>query len=267
MRPMALDLDLAGRRAVITGASAGIGAAIARRLAAEGMHLWLAARSGDRLRELAAELAAELGGEHGIEATPLALDLSSSEAQGELAAAAAEADVLVNNAGAIPAGTLEQVDEATWRASWDLKLFGAINLSRLLYPRMRERGRGVILNITGTAADRPAATYIAGASANAALAAFTRALGGDSPRDGIRVLGLSPGPVATERIRDLLGQRAATELGDAGRFAEVLGPLPFDRMASVEEVADLAAFLISDRSAYTSGTIVTLDGGLMHRDG
>ena len=85
-------------------------------------------------------------------------------------------------------------------------------------------------------------------------------------RDGIRVVGLSPGPVATERLRELLGQMATRQHGDASRFAEMLGPLPFDRLASVDEVADLAVFLISDRSAYTSGTIVTLDGGLLNRN-
>ncbi len=260
---MALELELAGRRAVVTGASAGIGAGIARRLAAEGVHLYLAARSKDRLEALAREL----HDAHGVEVAPLALDLGSSEAQMELAAAASDADILVNNAGAIPSGTLQEIDEATWRSAWDLKLFAAINLSRALYAQMSERGRGVILNVIGTAADKPAAGYIAGATANAALVGFTRALGGDSPRHGIRVIGLSPGPVATERLRDLLGQMAARQLGDAGRFAEVLGPLPFDRMASVEEVADLAAFLISERSAYTSGTVVTIDGGLLHRDG
>ncbi len=259
---MSLELALAGRRALVTGASAGIGAGIARRLAAEGVHLYLAARSKERLKALATEL----HGAHGVEVTPLALDLGRSYAQQELAAAAAAADILVNNAGAIPSGTLEQVDEATWRTAWDLKVFATVNLSRALYSSMRERGRGVILNVIGTAADKPSAGYIAGSTANAALVAFTRALGGDSPRDGIRVVGLSPGPVATERLRELLGQMAAKQLGDASRFAEVLGPLPFDRMASVDEVADLAAFLISDRSAYISGTIVTLDGGLLNRD-
>ncbi len=260
---MSLELDLAGRRAVVTGASAGIGAAIARRLAAEGVHLYLAARNKGRLEALASELQRA----EGVEVTILALDLCRGDAQRELAAATAAADILVNNAGAIPRGTLEEIDEATWRTAWDLKVFAAINLSRSLYPHMRERGRGVILNVIGTSSDKPAASYIAGSTANAALAAFTRALGGDSPRDGIRVVGLNPGPVSTERARGLLRQMAAEELGDASRFAEVIGPLPFGRMASVDEVSDLAAFLLSERSAYTSGTIVTLDGGLLHRDG
>ena len=259
---MSLELNLAGRRALITGASAGIGAGIARRLAAEGVHLIVAARR----KELLEALAAELRDAHGVEVTPVALDLSRSEAQQELAEAAAAADILVNNAGAIPSGTLEQVDEAAWRAAWDLKVFATINLSRALYPHMRECGRGVILNVIGIAADKPAAGYIAGSSANAALVAFTQSLGGESPCDGIRVVGISPGPVATERLSSLLGEQAAEQLGDASRFAEVLGPLPFDRMASVDEVADLAAFLISDCSAYTSGTVVTLDGGLLYRD-
>ena len=170
---MSLELDLAGRCAVVTGASAGIGAGIARRLAAEGVHLYLSARSKQRLEALATEL----HGAHGVDVTPLALDLGHSDAQQELAAAAAAADILVNNAGAIPSGTLEQVDEATWRTAWDLKVFAAINLSRALYASMRERGRGVILNVIGTAADKPTADYIAGSTANAALVAFTRAMG------------------------------------------------------------------------------------------
>jgi NAD(P)-dependent dehydrogenase (short-subunit alcohol dehydrogenase family) len=260
---MSLDLKLTGCRAVVTGASAGIGAAVARRLASEGVHLYLAARSKGSLEALATELQRA----HAVEVTPLALDLKRSDAQLELASAGAGADILVNNAGAIPRGTLEEIDEAAWRSAWDLKVFASINLSRALYPHMRERGRGVILNVIGTSSDKPAASYIAGSMANAALAAFTRALGGDSPRDGIRVVGLSPGPVATERARELLGQMADEEFGDASRFAETLGPLPFGRMATVDEVADLAALLVSQCSAYISGTIVTLDGGLLHRDG
>jgi NAD(P)-dependent dehydrogenase (short-subunit alcohol dehydrogenase family) len=258
---VAIELDLAGRKAIVTGASEGIGRAIALRLAAEGVDLCVAARNRSRLEELAKQA----GERHGVAVTVVAADLAQSAGQQELARAAGDADILVNNAGAIPGGTLEQIDEQTWRQGWDLKVFGYINLCRELYPRMRARGRGVILNIIGSAGERPLSGYIAGASANAALMAFTRALGGDSPQHGVRVVGLNPGPVATERLRELMQEMAREQFGDASRYEDALGPLPFGRAATQEEIADMVALLVSDRSAYTSGTIVTIDAGMTYQ--
>src|SRR5690606_449637 len=115
-------------------------------------------------------------------------------------------DILVNCAGAIPRGRLNELDEARWRDAWELKLFGYINLSRSVYGRMAGRGSGVILNIIGVGGERPTAEYIAGSTANAALMAFTRALGGESVDHGVRVLGINPGLVATDRMVTLLSQ-------------------------------------------------------------
>ena len=177
-----------------------------------------------------------------------------------LAASAGELDVLVNNAGAIPPGTLLQVDDAKWRAAWDLKVFGFISLSRALYPALAAR-QGVIVNVIGSAGESFDPNYIAGSTGNAALMGFTRALGRAAPKDGMRVVGINPGPVETVRLVMLLRARAERELGDAERWAELTRGMAFGRAAKPEEIGDAVAFLASPRSGYTSGTILTINGG------
>ena len=172
-----MDLNLAGRKVLVTGASKGIGRSIGAYLADEGCHLYLAARTDSELQSLKAEINAK----HDVEVTTFAMDLSVSANMQALAQACADADVLVNNAGAIPGGRLDEIDEQRWREAWDLKVFGYINLTRSMYAYMKARGAGVIINVIGNGGERPAASYIAGSSGNAALMAFTRGLGGDSP--------------------------------------------------------------------------------------
>ena len=257
-----MQLDLTGKTALITGASKGIGLACARTLAAEGCNLHLAARNGPAMEQAAAELTAA----HGVRVRVHALDLSSTAAMERLAEAAADSDILVNNAGDIPAGRLTAVSDAALRAGFDLKLFGYITLCRLFYPRMAERG-GVMVNIIGNSGENWDASYFAGSTGNAALMAFTRAIGGRSMDDGVRVVGINPGPVATDRIVKLMRHRAKERLGDEARWEELVERFPGKRAATTEEVADLTAFLASPRAAYISGTVVTIDGGLASRGG
>ena len=249
-----MDLGLAGRRALVTGGSRGIGRAIGRRLAAEGVAVTLTARDPAALAEAQAAIRASTGQEAAI----LPMDLTEPGSPDRLAAACGEADILVNNAGAIPGGTLDDIGEARWRAAWELKLFGYINLTRVFYPLMRARKRGVILNVIGTGGERPSADFLCGSTANAALIAFTRALGGASHRDGIRVLAINPGPVATDRLVTLMQRSAAASGAD---WRDGLQAMPFGRAGEAEEIAAAAAFLVSDLSAYTSGTVLTIDGG------
>ena len=256
-----MDLGLRGRRALVTGASKGIGLACAETLAAEGCDLVLVARGAEALRTAEARLRAA----HSVAVAWRALDLSDSRSVDALAAEFPEVDILVNNAGAIPGGTLDAVEEARCRSAWDLKVFGYINMCRCFYALMRGRGRGVIVNIIGAAGESPDADYIAGTTGNAALMAFTRALGGAAPADGLRVVGINPGPVLTGRLEGLLRRRAQDTLGDAERWRETLAAMPFGRAGRPQEVAALAAFLASDLSGYTSGTIVTVDGGMASR--
>lgn len=253
-----MDLQLSGKRVVVTGASQGIGEGLAEVFAEEGCDLHLVARSGPRLQAIAERIRAR----HGVAVDVQTADLTTREAAGQIAEAAGDADILVNNAGAIPGGDLWQVDADRWRDGWDVKVFGYIDLCRLFYARMKARGHGVILNNIGNGGENYDFRYIAGSTGNAALMAFTRALGGPSLRDGIRVVGVNPGPVATDRIVNIMKKRAVEQWNDESRYTELLAAYPLGRAASVREVADLFAFLASPRSGYTTGTIVTIDGGI-----
>lgn len=249
-------MHLAGRRALITGGSKGIGRAAAMSLAGEGCDVLLASRDPATLEEAAALIR----GRHQVRVETIAADLSRQDEVERLASLAGELDILVNNAGAIPPGTLLQVENARWREAWDLKVFGFISLTRALYPVLKARG-GVVVNVIGSAGERFDPNYIAGSTGNAALMAFTRALGGAAPKDGMRVMGINPGPVATRRMEMLMRARAERDLGDAGRWAELTSPMPFGRAATPEEIGDAVTFLASPRSGYTTGTILTIDGG------
>jgi NAD(P)-dependent dehydrogenase (short-subunit alcohol dehydrogenase family) len=134
---------------------------------------------------------------------------------------AGEVDILVNNAGAIPGGGLADVDDARWRQAWELKLFGYINLIRAVLPLMQARGSGVIANIIGMAGVAPRAEYICGSTANAALIAFTQAIGAASPQHGVRVFGINPSPTRSDRIEAVLRAQAASRFGDADRWLEL----------------------------------------------
>src|SRR4051812_6591569 len=253
-----MDLHLRGKRVLITGASKGIGAAAAEAFAEEGCDVLLAARSRDQLNALADRLRSA----HQISTSVHVTDLRKSEDIARLAQDAAEIDILVNNAGDIPGGSLDKIDEATWRHAWELKVFGYINLTRAIYAQMKARGHGVIVNDIGAAGEKFDANYICGSAGNAALMAFTRALGGKSLADNIRVVGINPGPVGTDRHVTLLKTRAKSQFGDENRYKEFQKGLPLGRPAHAREIGDLMAFLASDRSGYTSGVIYTVDGGL-----
>ena len=252
-----MDLGLRGRTAVVTGGSKGIGFACADTLLREGCAVTLVARSDADLQLARAKLEP-----HGVPVAAIALDLSDSANVDRLAERCGTADILVNNAGAIPAGRLHEVDEARWRAAWDLKVFGYINLTRRFYALMKARGHGTIVNVIGAAGERVDAGYIAGSSGNASLIAFTRALGGASAADNIRVVGVNPGPVLTDRLETLLRYRATEAHGAPDRWREFLAHLPFGRAATPDEIGAIVAFLASERSGYTSGCTITVDGGL-----
>ncbi|MFO0996628.1 MAG: short-chain dehydrogenase/reductase [Alphaproteobacteria bacterium] len=259
-----MDLELRGKRALVTGASKGIGRAVAEVLADEGCDLDLVARGQGELETLASRLTTS----NGVRARAHVADLSRPADQQALAEACAGVDILVNNAGAIPGGEIDDINEERWRQAWDLKVFGYINLTRSLLASMKARGRGVIINIIGSAGERMAPGYIAGSSGNAALMAFTRALGARSTDFGIRVVGINPGLTATDRAVFLLRQRSEKMFGTPERWRDCLKEmnLPFGRMGEAREVADLAAFLASPRASYMSGTVVTIDGGAVNRN-
>jgi len=253
----AMELGLAGRRVLVTGGSLGIGFSVAKGFLVEGCHVTIAARDGARLASAVERLSQAAPGRVAAHA----VDLAQRGAPEALAEAHPETDILVNNAGAIPGGSIAQIDEARWREAWDLKVFGYINMTRRFYALMAARKRGVIINVIGAAGENPDFAYVAGSSGNASLMAFTRAMGGTAPRDGLRVVGINPGPVLTERLVTLTRTRARDTLGDPERWQELMQGYAFGRAAKPEEIGWMAAFLASDLSGYTTGTIVTIDGG------
>ncbi|MCK9992284.1 MAG: hypothetical protein Dbin4_00804 [Alphaproteobacteria bacterium] len=254
-----MQLNLSGKTALITGASKGIGRAIAISLAEEGCHLHLAARSEDDL----AAVRDAIRSKHQVRVNIHPLDLSDGKNVKQLLSACQDVDILVNNAGAIPGGAIDAIDEERWRKAWDLKVFGYINMCREIYPVMKARGHGVIINVIGTGGERPSAAYIAGAAGNAGLMAFSRAMGAQSPNDGIRIVGVNPGAIATERLLAMAQGMAGG--ADNPAWKKRMAELPFGRPGKPEEVADLVTFLVSDRASYISGTIITIDAGAAAR--
>jgi NAD(P)-dependent dehydrogenase (short-subunit alcohol dehydrogenase family) len=253
-----MDLGLKGRRVLITGGSKGIGYAIAEMLASEGCRLVLTARDEKALKEAKDKLNAQYPG---IEVVTHAADLSKEPATRELAAKFPDIDVLVNNAGAIRTGSLHEIDDPTWRSYWDLKVYGYINMTRNYYALMKQRRSGVIINIIGVAGERLRPDYIAGSTGNASLIAFTRAMGQESARDNVRVVGVNPGPVLTEKLMLSLRKTAQVKFGDAEKWEELIKTMPFGRPIRPVEISAMVALLASDLSGYTTGTVVTIDGG------
>ena len=191
-----MDLHLRGKSVLITGASKGIGAATAEAFAEEGCNVHLATRSTEAMQALAERFRTA----HQVNVTAHTVDLRKSDDLHRLARETAGVDILVNNAGDIPGGSLDKIDEATWRHAWELKVFGYINLTRLVHADMKSRNHGVIVNIIGAAGERFNYDYITGSAGNAALMAFIKSLGGRSLHYGVASLGSIPGrskPTAT----------------------------------------------------------------------
>ncbi|GGF63249.1 short-chain dehydrogenase/reductase [Azorhizobium oxalatiphilum] len=243
-----MDLQLNGRRVLITGGSKGIGAACARVFLKEGCAVLLAARDAGQLAATAQELA-PLG-----PVTTWAGDLSRPEERERLHEEAGGYDILINNAGAIPRGGLLDLTMVQWEAAWALKVMGYIHLTQLALGAMQARGSGVIVNIIGSAGRHPRYGYVCGATGNAALMAFTEAVGGKAPDFGVRVFGINPAGTRTERMVTLAAQ-------DGKTMEDVSAGAPFGRLAEPLEIARTAVFMASPACGYVSGTVLDVDAG------
>ena len=239
-----MDLGLKGKSVLVTGGSKGIGLACAKAFVAEGCRVHLAARDAQRLQKAKNDL--------GGDVTTHSVDLRDGAALKSLARECADVDILVNNAGDIPGGTIETLDEAKWRHAWELKVFGFINLTRELYPRLKTR-KGVIVNVIGMAGEHGTFEYICGATANAGLANFTKALGRGYAQHGVRVVGVHPPSTRTDRIITLMKAQAKAKFGDENRYEELMG-----NVIEPEQVGDTVCFLASPRAGQLSGVVLNL---------
>jgi 3-oxoacyl-[acyl-carrier protein] reductase len=260
-----MDLGLAGRACVVTGASRGIGAETARLLCAEGAGVLLVARGEERLHA-AAEAAAAAGGS----TATLALDVTDADAGERMLAAASEAfgalDVLVNNAGAAQWRDLDDVPDEDWRAQYELNVIAPLRAMRAAIPPMAERGWGRVVNVCSTAGKRPSAAMPEYSVAKAAELSLSRLFADRHAREGVLVNAICPGPVEAEMWMEpggLLDQSQAMS-GAASReeaLAEAGAKRPIGRLAHAEEIAAGVVFLCSERASYVSGAAWSVDGG------
>ncbi len=257
-----MELGLVGKTVLITGASKGIGRAVAESFAAEGCNVVLAARTQSALEDTQAQMRDR----YNVGVAIKAIDLSQLGSAASLAGEFPDVDILVNNAGAIPGGPIDAINEPIWREAWQLKVFGYINLSREYFARMAKRKAGIIANVIGLAATRPMFDYIAGTTGNAALVAFTKALGSKSVDSDVRVFGVNPPSTSTDRLITLSRTRAQQQFGDPERWQETLKGLPFGRPATPQEIADMVVFMSSDKAGYVSGVVLDIDAGIGSRN-
>jgi len=242
--------SLAGRQALVTGASRGIGAAVARRFAELGADVALTARNGEAIEALAKRLG-ELGGR----AVPIVADLTDRDSLTALMSRVGDEfgglDILVNNAGVLPeASRAERLGWDAWDATLGLNLSAPWFLACRAKELMGERG-GVVVNNASTAAYFPSRGLVAYNVSKSALVMLTRVLALEWAREGVRVVGVAPGKIETDLVQPIL------------RWTEkhALPVNPQGRIGADHEVADLVAFLVSDRAAYLTGVTVPIDGG------
>ena len=257
-----MDLNLRGKTALVTGASLGIGRAIALELAQEGVSVAVNARDRERLAA-AAEAIAQASG---VRVVAAAGDMSNADDVARVVDEAHRAlgpiDILINNAGSSPAGRLEDTSDETWFKSLTLKPLGYVRCARAVVPDMRRRRWGRIINLIGRSGHQPRPWYVVGGAANAALLNFTKTLAEDLAPDNILVNGINPGPVQTPRWDDHMRQGAqTTRQAQDEVLARMIATVPLGRVGTPEEVSGMVAFLCSERASFITGALINIDGG------
>jgi NAD(P)-dependent dehydrogenase (short-subunit alcohol dehydrogenase family) len=252
---------LAGKVAVVTGGSRGIGRAIAIRLAQEGANVVVSARNRDALSAVVNEIF-----KIGATAEPFAADLCLPESAPALVQAAVAAyggiDIVVNNAGATRRGDFLELSEADWKDGFELKFFGAVRLARAAWAYLKQR-KGAVLNIDGTGGRTPGPEFTIGGSVNGACLSFTKALADIGIRDGVQVNAINPGFIRTDRLRGWLQAAAAQHGGNLETAAqEMVRAANIVRLGEPEDIANLAAFVVSPEGRFLHGALIDLDGGL-----
>ena len=249
-----MDLQIAGKAALVTGASKGIGFAVASALAAEGARLVVNARDAGSLGEAAERLRAL-----GAEVHPVAGDVSEAKHVKSLLAAAKEAvgapAILVSNAGGPPTGPAEALDDAAWARGFELTLMSAVRLARGVVPAMKAAGWGRIVFVTSLSVKEPIANLTLSNAFRSGVTAFARTLANEVAEHGVTVNSVAPGYTLTERLDELFSDDYAR--------ARLVSKIPARRFAAPEEVASAAAYLCSAQAGYVTGQTLVVDGGMV----
>lgn len=257
-----MDLGLRDKVALVAAASSGLGRAVAAELAAEGASLIICSRSEEKINRAALEIA----GETGAKIIAVAADVSKLDDVKRLTEFGIERlgriDILVTNSGGPPAGLFDSLMIEDWESAARLLLFSAVELARQVLPGMKERNWGRILNITSIAVKQPVDNLILSNSLRAAVTGFARTLANEVAASGITVNNIMPGYTRTERVEDLAKTMAAkhgiSPEEFIGRWEK---EIPLGRIGEPREFAALAAFLVSERASYITGTSIPVDGG------
>ncbi len=257
-----MDFGLKGKVALVAAASRGLGRAVATELAAEGAALVLCSRKAETINQTASEIATATGAE--ILALPC--DVSKADEIAALVKSGIDRfgriDILVTNGGGPPAGPFESFNLDAWEAATRLTLFSAVEMARQVLPGMKDRRWGRILNITSIAVKQPVDNLILSNSLRAAVTGFARTLANEVAAFGVTVNNIMPGYTRTERIEELARMMADKEgITSAEFIARWEKEIPMRRLGEPREFAALAAFLVSERASYITGTSIQVDGG------
>jgi 3-oxoacyl-[acyl-carrier protein] reductase len=260
-----MDLGIAGRVAIVTGASRGIGRAVAERLCREGASVAVCARGRESLQEAQRALEALGGGR----VLTVEADLTEEAAAGRVVEATVAAwgriDILVNNAGAARGIPFDDLTQELWLENLQLKLFGYLRMARQVLPHLRRNGWGRIVNVAGLAGLQPGPLSMPIGLNNAGILNVMKALADAEAAHNILVTTVCPGSILTERQTRLLQDVArAKGISPEAAQSDATIAIPLRRMGRPEEVADIVAFLASERASYITGSIAIVDGGL-HR--
>lgn len=257
-----MDLGLKGKRALVAGASKGLGFAVANALAAEGCDLAICARSPEPLGRAAGKIAEQ----HGVRVWHQAFDLTAPGAARDFAKEAmadGKLDILVTNAGGPPAGGFGDFDEEDWRRAVELTLLPAQALVRAVLPSMLEQGWGRIINMASISVKQPVAGLMLSNSIRLAVIGWAKSLADEVAGRGVTVNNICPGWFLTERVDELMAHRAGAQgISPEQAAASVIAAIPAGRMGDPQEFGDLAAFLASQRAGYINGASYWIDGGL-----
>jgi 3-oxoacyl-[acyl-carrier protein] reductase len=257
-----MNLDLGGKTALVTGASLGIGRAIAHELAQEGANVVVNARDSERLAAVAEAIAKASGARIVAAAGDMGVAVDITRVVDSVRREFGRIDILINNAGSSPAGRIHDVSDETWLKSLTLKPMGYVRCARAVIPDMRRQRWGRIINVIGRSGHQPRPWYLVGGAANASLLNFTKALADELAPDNILVNGINPGPVQTPRWNDHIVQGAkTTEDAAEAVLARMIATVPLGRVGTPEEVSGMVAFLCSERASFITGALINIDGG------